>query len=467
MTDTLVFHSSFDSTRFTAVHPVDFPNLAQAQAEAVVSLLLGRSLVVNNTYAFDSRSVLNLIAAILDARNRASKNASAGRKERIDAASPLILRWYAPAGSGMDFFACCADQLRRLEPGTRFILSHWKAIDDQDEARRELAAALTSGTAHAPPAIRDQGELADSFETLRLLNEYVASPGRGGPSGGPQIGLLDYLTDFEQLDNAELGRLVAAMSYPIGMDGAAHLRESIRKITPETKKNRGWAHDAVNQAGGEKECEPFLLEQRQLIDTLYNAVLADSVGSGSEFLSSVPRTVNNDNLKVVNGLALELIRYSKSRRGEAGPAGQRPAGAIVLAPAMSGLFVAAAEEPDLPAAPLATLLDAYWDIIADDDLSQVWRDSCAHLEDALREAERLSLAGRSAGSELSECWEAHLDTLHARLPHIQAREKRLGAAIQLGAQAYCQLNLLNEADRLDQAKSLATGEYIDRLRRVG
>jgi hypothetical protein len=69
MTGSAVFHSSFDSTRYTGdiIEP-DYPNLAQTQAEAVTSLLLGRSLVLTNTYAFDSRSVLNLIGAVLDTR---------------------------------------------------------------------------------------------------------------------------------------------------------------------------------------------------------------------------------------------------------------------------------------------------------------------------------------------------------------------------------------------------------------
>jgi hypothetical protein len=461
MTDRLVFHSSFDSTRFTAVHPGDFPNLAQAQAEAVISLLLGRSLAFNNTYAFDSRSAQDLVATILETRERVGNRVNPRGRQRINAADPLILRWYAPAGSEMDFLACCADQLRRLAPGTRFILSHWKMIDDQDKAREELAAALAADEPRPPAFLRENDELNRSFQTLRQLSEYARGPGRGQPTGQPQISLLDYLVDFERLDDAGLDRLVAAMTYPIDWASAITLREAIAQVRLGVKKNRGWAHEAVNQAGGEQKCPPFLLEQRQLVDTLYNAVLADSVGSGSEFLSSVPRTVSNDNLKMVNGLALELIRYSRASREVPATEGRPSADYLAPEPGMSGLFVAASEEPDLPAAPLAALLEAYWELIADDDLSQPWSDSCDQLDRALRRAERLHLMGHPADSQLGDCWDAHLDMLHARLEHIQTGERRLGAAIKLGARSYCQLNLLDTADPVRQAESLATGQYID------
>src|SRR5262249_37630316 len=55
MTSNFVFHEAFDSTRTADRHSA--PNLAQAQAEALVSLLLGHSLSLTNTYAFDSRGV--------------------------------------------------------------------------------------------------------------------------------------------------------------------------------------------------------------------------------------------------------------------------------------------------------------------------------------------------------------------------------------------------------------------------
>lgn len=109
MTKRLVFPSSFDSTRYTAVHPRDdHPNLAQAHAEAVTTLLLGRPLGLTNTYALDSRTVLNLIRETLEAREAVRETATTGERERIDNADPVKLRWYAPTADQKDFLSCCA-----------------------------------------------------------------------------------------------------------------------------------------------------------------------------------------------------------------------------------------------------------------------------------------------------------------------------------------------------------------------
>src|ERR1700722_8726142 len=146
MTQRMVFPSSFDSTRYTAADPVtDHPNPAQAQAEAVTTLLLGRPLGLNNTYAFDSRTVLSLLHATLTARRAVREGATPDGQQRIDDADPFILRWYAPTADQTNFASCCAEQLLRLElPGRRFVLSHWKKIDGDDAARTALAAALTA-----------------------------------------------------------------------------------------------------------------------------------------------------------------------------------------------------------------------------------------------------------------------------------------------------------------------------------
>jgi len=80
----------------------------KAQAEAVTTLLLGRPLGLNNTYAFDSRTVLSLLHATLTARRAVREGATPDGQQRIDDADPFILRWYAPTPDQTNFASCCA-----------------------------------------------------------------------------------------------------------------------------------------------------------------------------------------------------------------------------------------------------------------------------------------------------------------------------------------------------------------------
>jgi hypothetical protein len=475
MTKSLVFPSSFDSTRYTALHTKDdHPNLAQAQAEAVTTLLLGRPLGLTNTYAFDSRSVIGLVEETLEARNAVRETASPAGRERVDNASPFKLSWYAPTEKEKNFFDCCAEQLLRLQNPGRLLLSHWSNIGGSDRARTDLAKELTAENPRFPDSVKDldhsdsrsAGELEQSFETLLRLNEYCRDrPDRGAAAGKSHIGLLDYVLDFEGLGVNELAHV---MDGKIDIDTVMKLRESISAQPPGVKGARSWAHQKVEDANGEYECDKFLLLQRQLIDTLYNQVLADSLGSNHALLSSVPRAVGNDRLEAVNAFALNLIRFSKQRRRKeiAAADGTEVPGSFDPATDMSEVFVAASAEPDLPASPVRALLVAYWQVIAEDDKWLAWRESCDYLEDSLDRALLLRADGR-ADSRLREAWQAHLDMLQSQLPHVKAYEGQLATAIELSGKDYCTLTGFREQSTTDdiQAGSLAAGEYIDRYLR--
>lgn len=472
MVTRLVFPSSFDSTRYTAIHPRDdHPNLAQAQTEAITTLLLGRPLGVTNTYAFDSRTVLSLIQATLETRDAVAGEADPAGKERIDNAAPFRLRWYAPTDNEKDFLSCCAEQLRRLEPGRRFVLSHWKKIDNDNEARMALADALTAEKPRFPASLREldppqaggTGELEHSFDTLIRLNAYCEGrPERGAPSGKSHLSLLDYVQDFESLEGKELR---GVMDGKIDIDTVRHLQESVSSQPRAVKGARSWAHRAVEEAGGEYECRDFLLHQRQLIDTLYNAALADSVGSNHDLLSSVPRTVGSEKLEEVNLFALNLIRFSKRRRLRelAEADGTETPGTFDPATNLSEIFVDASAERELPASPVRDLLTAYWQLIAESDTWQAWQDSADYLEDSYNRALKLRAAGRRVDSRLSQAWHAHLEMLQDRLPYVKKYEGNLATAIQLSGKEYCTLTGFREPSATDD--TMAAGEYIDRYLR--
>jgi hypothetical protein len=411
--------------------------------------------------------VLNLIGAVLDTRAEVlGRTSSEAGRQRIESVNPVILSWYG----GEDFLSCCADQLRRLQPSEkRFILSHWRQIDGDDRAREKLAEALTSADPRVPDAIRDHDELSGTFGTLIRFNEYCRGQGRGRRSGGPKISLTNYLEDFEKLERPILERIISRMNDRdrIDIDTVMKLRGKISLVDNEHKGARAWAHEEVNREGGEdaEDLDPFLLEQRQLVDTLYNVVLGDSVGSERGLLSSVPRTVGSAELERVNAFALELVKYSREVRSGEEPAAARMGRSYVPNPyrPMSELFGAAAAEPDLPAPPLAGLLVAYWELITDDDRWLAWQDSCDHLQFALGKAERRRSVSRLGDAQLDDAWEDHLSMLRAQLPQIRAQEKALVTPIGLGDKNFQAETRTQEQETEEiTAESLAAGEYIDR-----
>lgn len=460
MATSVAIPSSLDSTRYTGDDPGDHhPNLVQAQAEVVTNLLLGRSLGLNNTYAFDSRTALNLVGAVLETRALvAAQTTDPASKRRIMGADPLILRWFT--SGDLDFFGCCADQLRRLAGQRRFILSFWKPINREDALRVQLAEALTDGKNVFPAAIREIdepkhdgiGEMERAFNTLLQLRKYYAGhSGRGGKSAGSHISLANYVEDFEKLAGKDLEKV---MDGGIDIDTVMHLKESIARQKPEDKTARGWAHHLVDGAGGEEQCDPLLVQQRQLIDTLYNKVLADSLGENHGLLSSVPRTVGNKKLEQVNAFALDLIRYTQEHR--AGQVGAEVPARFHGTPDMSELFVRASSVPNLQPAPLKILLTAYWGLIADDSRWPAWQRSCVRLEKSLHRALELRWEGRE-DAQLGDAWGAHLTLLEDKIRHITVRDGKLYISVDQPGEDHCAVTGLEEF----QAESLATAEYVD------
>src|SRR5262249_42028271 len=152
-------------------------------------------------------TVLNLVRAVLDTRERVRNQVGKSGRERIDGTAPIILRWFGKE----DFFSCCADQLLRLETPKRLVLSYCKAIDSDDHARKVLAAALISRAPSLPASVREHEGLEESYETLRLFDDYCRKQSCGAPSKGPKIPLLTYLTVLENLDRSELATIIGAM----------------------------------------------------------------------------------------------------------------------------------------------------------------------------------------------------------------------------------------------------------------
>ena len=412
MPNTLVFHESFDSTR-TAGSGTG-ANLAQAQAEALISLLLGHSLALNNTYAFDSRGVLELVTAVLAARDDviASLRSSASARDYLTRDRPFLLTWYG----ANSFVEACAAQLRKCDPTDlehRFLLSAWGAIDLSCELRTQLADALLADPRLVEPSwLAEYPGLVGHFDALRTIIQYAGKHGRGRPASTEQgTDLVTYLKWYHQLgsETGPLPGLAERWGCPadIAMELWRRIDSELRQKDGETKLgSRSWIHVAVRVANESEDPDRLTLEQlKELIDTFYNARLAESAYAEHDFLSSVPRSSDVGEMKNVNDLAVGVI-------GDLRPDAQGQP--------LAGVFTSAADEPKLEVAPLRQLFRAYWEIIADDDRRRAWQESCEEVNrllrakpDAQAEASSLSWAGR-----FSDAWADHMSLLARQLPEL-------------------------------------------------
>ncbi|MDH6543766.1 hypothetical protein [Streptomyces sp. SPB4] len=467
----LVFLESFDSTRATANDREHHPNRAQAQTEALLYLLLGHSLAVNNTYGMDSVSVLELADALLSTRSEAlNRGKDRTARARLAQARPVLVSWF-----GADnLLSACAGQFLRVEPGAKFRLSGWAPIDDDHEARKKLAAVLTRNQGDprqlpdSPAWLgRDHPELAERFDILLRLAEYSGRRDAGYASGVAQVQLADYLDHFTGLENEAVEELARRRHCP--GDIALRIRREIssRRGLVDLGK-RGWAHELVANSSSDNLQSHERI--REFVDTLYNAVLADSAGAQAGFMSSVPRADARDELKQVNALALETIR---SRRGlvPAQPGPQRAEAAI---PTVSGVFTAAETLPGLPVSALRQLFTTYWELVADHDRWPSWRDSCVRLNALLEETTRqhnqtVELPDRPPGSSpvtsrLRDAWAGHLAVLQGLLPDtLRADDGTLVLAARHGGTDYAQLLQMEDLAPDVHANALAVGEHLTGL----
>lgn len=421
MASNVVFHEAFDPTRTADRHSA--PNLAQAQAEALVSLLLGHSLSLPSSYAFDSRAVLDLVRAVLSARDDVAGTLRAGSagRQRLLEARPFLLCWF-----GADsFFDACAERLRRMDPrnpDNRSLLSAWNAIDLDYERRRDLAEALLSGPDPEPPKwLKEYADLPGYFDAVTMINRYARVYDRGRPASQENaVDVIDYLDHFRQLGAAgELRRLAARWSCP--EDVAIKLWERIDHELDQPAgrpklSNRSWINVASWLAERQKDPDwDVLILLKELIDTFYNARLAQSSYADHDFLSSVPRSGDTEELQSVNMLAVNIINHKRTD---------------LARPPLEGVFMAPADGPQLEVKPLRQLFRVYWDMIGDDDRRRTWQESCDAVNALLVRRPETAAdgkapdAGRQAkiyhvwAQRFRHAWASHMALLSQQVPDI-------------------------------------------------
>lgn len=454
----LIFNESMDTTR--CGDPSLHPNFAQAHAEAVIGLLLGHTLALANTYAFDSRAVLELAGPMLAARRRVFEKQRSGSaaRTRLSESQPFLLTWVPKFPT---FYAACVDQLERFDldvPDHRFVLSGWGSIDLDKPKRDDLAAAFTAcdragkGRPARPPWLESENpDLVSLFEAVTELEEFSRSFGRARPGkpAEPNEDLVDYLVKFAAAEGREGELELRALweSWGCPYEIAAPLHEEIvRRIDDDASRlvARGWAHVAVREARESGSADLEHREQvRELVDTFYNARLADSAHALDGFLSSAPRANNRDELKSVNALAVGVVR---SGRG-------------VDSPPMTGLFTSPDEAPPLRPQSLELLFTTYWELMADDDGWHAWDQTSTAVHRALAGVSTGG-DGQRARDELATAWGQHLNLLQTALPDVvTGDEQSVTLGIDHGGQEFRQVTTVvpTSGDEIDDAD--AVGQY--------
>ncbi|MBN0048495.1 hypothetical protein JS756_31235 [Streptomyces actuosus] len=430
MSRATLFVESFDSVRTGSTSSE--AHLIQPQLEALASLLMGRKLAVANTYAFDSASFLEFAGVILDALQVSAGPMPEEDRQRL---SPFELRVWAPgaAPGGVSLLGAAADQLRRSGGARKFVLSAWPEIDDQPDAREEMARLLDTlrrGDTLPPllPGFLRDGTMGRQFETFRRLYA-LAGGGRELPCARhrPGYALADHVAGFAAVDDKAMDVLSAAAGVPTEL--ANDIRHAIRTQMgndPENPhpsiNNRSWVHEPDIYAAG-----PIDLRVQEFVDTLYNAVLAASAEAMDAYLSSPPRVGWERGVQQSNELALAFLR---SRQGM-DPHGR---------PALQGQLSRVRDAVGLPSQEqlvigMSAIFEAYFEHrTTDESLQHAWNQSCERLR---------YLSGRGGDAwvpaELDDAWQRHLQLLRAMLPGSVknvSRSMAIEATLAGSAQVY-------------------------------
>ena len=444
-----IFHESFDSVRARSLdlEPDVNPALAQVQTESLLSLLLGRSITINNGHAFDSRGVLHLLSQIFDAAAAVARREKTTELRLYRRQPPVIMRRHRTP----TLLAGCISQLTRLDPQNRFILSAWQHIDGDDAARLELAAILKrieEGAALAsitrPEFIRADDLADQQLSTLERLHHYLRDmPDVNLETIATTGGVADRVRLIQDNGAAWLVDLASKINCP--EDHAEAIYQAIRHRPPELV-NRTWVYGPDLEEAG--DAAPLV---RELVDTLYNVQIARSTTASDSYLSTPARSRNVVADAQVNELALAVANTDP---------GQAPGRRQLEAGPMSGIFATVGIQRNLSALPLPTIFQAYWELIADDEQCQLWQASCDDVNRLGRQ--RADVPG--ARFEFAQAWDNHLALLRGRF-----RDALLvhGGTIQLAGEhngrRYTQSQEPGPLHWASLEDAVSAGEYLDML----
>jgi hypothetical protein len=296
---------SLDSvrTRRAPGDPEDAAHLAELQAffEVIVVLALGREIAVPQSYAFDSAAFLRVARRVLNARQLAAPD-SEDRPFR-----PHLFGTEVRTGTEIrSFDQAISDMLRRAgNPGKPFHSSLHPAVNALGPGEAEEAARDLDG--HLPALVGET--FAEPLAQVR--HEFHVTARLDVPDDVRKLRLEGLLSDF--MDPGSRVSLQAAALRGAQKDTYRRLRAALTELdpsVPETfnqrsrlRQEHAWPNDARGRSAAQilQGDLPLVLE---FVDTLYNRVIAASMGAPPALYSTAP--VRDDAAGEARYLAQEL-----------------------------------------------------------------------------------------------------------------------------------------------------------------
>jgi len=399
----LHYLESLDSVRMTAPRaanvsspgstPLEEMNELQSFLEVLMTLALGRTVVVPQPYAFDSWAFLTVAERVLEARGPST--ASADR--------PFRLHLF---GAGIDSFddAVRSMLVRVHDPERPFVSSLLPGLSELDPQR----LTRMSGDPESLLRWADGVDHRVSAPLSRVMNEFRhLQPVQARPRKGVNLGQM--LADLVDPSSA-MWHVATQMDEP-SREIHSTLVESVRRLDPTRPASFGqrsglrrdapWPGDPEGRSAGAIVGKDELALVTEFVDTLYNRVVADSIGVAPATFSTTVEL--GEDLRRARRVAQQLaLGTSRSREVSVAAQDEPPLFEVRLRPEAihdSALVSAEARRLlDLGSDGLAPLLDARRDTGNGNLRSPFW--------DSVDRLDRAVLGGEER--EIDRALESHL-----------------------------------------------------------
>lgn len=290
----------------------------QILLEVVLSLALGRDIVVPQPYALDSLGFLRAADIVLEARDVAARRAKDVPKD-----APFRLHLY-----GANTFEEAATKMlaRVSDPDRPFYSSLMPELNDPGRDPEDL-----KGPTSSLDALLSSGLIDDERARLvnRVRDEFRASPRAPQSSGGRTLGLDELVSHFLQAPDTsaaptgESGQQIREVSDDLRV--AFRILDPARRGAFEQRSRihleMPWLGDPQGRAPAEILGSATRLQLvQEFVDTLYNRIVAASIQGAIRAVFTTPPAAGSTSL-VARAIAQDL---ALSAYGGAPAQGPRP-----------------------------------------------------------------------------------------------------------------------------------------------
>ena len=249
---------------------------SQLLIEILISMLFGYRIAVQQSFSFDSLGFLKAFDSIIKKRDKMEKHLIPPAFR-----NPFIFSFFKPSEMDLNkkseyYMKVVANSLKNPD----FRLSGWTEIDENLTERTELASLLLN--MNIDKAVEKFSFLEDKIETIHRISMYVSRTPYllAKPRSYNLQSLIYWIKNIPESISIE----------NIPPDFIKELKDNINKL--EEAKIPFSNRSKVRQNG--KDILPLndLVPLIEYVDTIYNIVVSDSMGTHSEILSTSSQ-INN------------------------------------------------------------------------------------------------------------------------------------------------------------------------------